>query len=70
MIATPNPTRPPPVMPPSSLWVKPNWLPQSLRMNPRTENPMPAAIRVKKLAQNRILSFDPGELPGEVALLT
>ncbi len=60
MMAMPNPISPPPVMVPSSLWVKPNWLPQSLRMNPRTENPMPAAIRVKKLAQNRNCSFRAG----------
>lgn len=70
MIAMPNPTSPPPVMVPSSLCVNPNWLPQSLRMKPRTENPMPAAISVKKLAQNKTLSFLLGELPGEDALLT
>src|SRR5690348_14487994 len=67
MIAMPNPTSPPPVMVPSSLCVKPNCCPQSLRIAPRTENPIPAAISVKKLAQNRIFSFVPGE-SGEFAL--
>src|SRR5579883_1958298 len=61
MIARPNPTSPPPVIVPSSLWVKPNCWPQSFRIAPRTENPIPAAIRVAKLAQNRIFSFNPGD---------
>src|SRR5207244_1723840 len=55
MIASPNPTNPPPLMVPSSLWVNPNWLPQSSRITPRTEKPIPAATRVQKLAQKRIL---------------
>jgi hypothetical protein len=33
-------------------------------MAPRTENPMPAAMSVKKLAQNRIFSLSPGPDPG------
>ena len=32
MMVTPNPVRPNPVMTPSSVWVKPNWVPQSLRI--------------------------------------
>ena len=64
MMAMPNPTSPPPLMPPSSAWVNPNWLPQSARMNPRTENPMPAAMRVKKLAQKRNFSFVPTDWAG------
>jgi hypothetical protein len=32
-------------------------------MNPRTEKPMPAAMRVKKLAQNRNFSFRPTDWP-------
>ena len=54
MIASPNPASPPPVIVPSSAWVNPYCWPQSLRIAPRTLNPMPAAIRVRKLAQNRI----------------
>src|SRR5262245_22506149 len=69
MIARPNPISPPPVMLPSSVWVNPNWLPQSSRIStPRTENPIPAAISVKKLAQNRILSLRLGEEPPDVLL--
>src|SRR5436309_9722074 len=72
MIASPNPISPPPVMLPSSVCVNPNWLPQSSRIStPRTENPIPAAISVKKLAQNRILSLRLGEPgAGGAALLT
>ena len=53
------------------VWVKPNCWPQSLRIAPRTENPMPAAMSVKKLAQKRIFSFKPGEEGAEAgAVLT
>src|SRR5215211_6599874 len=58
MIVIPKPISPPPVMVPSSDWVKPNCVPQSLRIAPRTENPMPAASSVAKLAQNRRLSLE------------
>src|SRR5687767_12535581 len=51
MIVTPNPTRPPPVIVPRSDLVNPNWAAQSRRMAPRTANPMPAAISVRKLAR-------------------
>src|SRR5438270_9962876 len=73
MIDSPNPSSPAPARTPSSLWVNPNWLPQSLRIAPRTANPIPAAIRVKKLAQKRILWFRLGPEPrsrGGVAALT
>src|SRR5437667_409835 len=55
MMVRPKPTRPPPVMPPSSVCVKPNCLLQSPRTPARTEKPMPAAISVRKLAQKRIM---------------
>src|SRR5438552_16261530 len=73
MMARPNPISPPPVIVPSSVCVNPNWLPQSSRIStPRTEKPMPAAISVKKLAQNRILSLALGDDAGagEGAVLT
>ena len=59
MMAMPKPMRPPPEMPPSSVCVKPNWLPQSCSTKPRTEKPMPAAINVMKLDQNSSFSFFP-----------
>src|SRR6266849_1465498 len=57
MIVIPNPASPCPVMMPSSVCVNPNCAPHAPRMSPRMENPIPAAISVKKLAQNRIVSF-------------
>ena len=62
MIASPKAARPPPVIVPSSLWVKLNCWPQSFRIAPRTEKPMPAAISVMKLAQNKTFSFLLGSL--------
>src|SRR5258707_1114796 len=55
MIVIPKPTRPPPVIVPSSDCVKLNCFPQSARIAPRTENPMPAAISVRKLAKKSIM---------------
>src|SRR2546430_2731548 len=44
----PNPVKPPPVMFPRSLCVKPNWVPQSPRIPPRMENPpQPARLPMK-----------------------
>src|SRR5277367_1712211 len=54
----PKPVRPPPVMPPRSLWVKPNCVPQSLKMPPRTEKPTPAARMAMKPAKSRRFAFD------------
>src|SRR5437667_4334665 len=53
MIVMPKPVSPPPVIRPSSPWVKPNCAPQSARMPLRMENPTPAATRVRKPAQNK-----------------
>src|SRR5438128_2478680 len=61
MMVTPKPTKPPPVISPNSLCVKPNCSPQSPMISPRTENPMPAAINVKKLAQKSIMWLNDGE---------
>src|SRR5262245_42032608 len=66
-MVTPKPARPKPVMPPNSVFVKPNWSAQSPRMAPRIEKPMPAAISVKKLARKsgRLLFIQVGvERPG------
>ncbi len=49
----PKPTRPPPVMVPSSVLVNPNCVPQSARIAPRIANPTPATMRVTKLAANK-----------------
>ncbi len=58
----PKPTNPPPVMVPSSVLVKPNWVAQSARIAPRIANPTPATIRVVKLAaNNRLLCSIPIE---------
>src|ERR1700722_16675443 len=62
---TPKPVRPPPVMPPRSLWVKPNWVPQSPRIPPRTENPTPAARMAMKPARSSRLAL--GVTPAEAA---
>src|SRR5262245_46077370 len=51
-MATPKPHKPLPVMPPNSVWVKPNCRPQSSRMPLRMEHPTPAAMSVMKLARN------------------
>src|SRR5688572_13041307 len=53
----PKPVRPPPVIWPRSLCVKPNWAPQSPRMPPRMENPTPAARMAMKPAQSSRLAF-------------
>src|SRR5207302_950422 len=58
MMVSPKPMSPMPVISPSSVCVKPKSWPHTLRMSPRIAKPMPAAISVKKLAQNRIFSFD------------
>ena len=42
---------PPPVIVPRSVLVKPNCAPHSANTSPRMAKPIPAAIRVKKLAQ-------------------
>ena len=57
MIVKAMPVRPPPVIVPSSVLVKPKMRLHSPSTSPRTAKPMPAAIRVKKLAQ-KILPFD------------
>src|SRR5581483_5531770 len=57
MMMKPKPTRPPPVMVPSSAWVKPYCRPQSTRMPPRTPKPTPAAKIEKKPAHNRRLAL-------------
>src|SRR5262245_18156009 len=57
MMMTPKPNRPPPVMPPSSVWVKPYSLPQRPRMPARTEKPTPEAKMAKKPAQSSRLAF-------------
>src|SRR5688572_33262055 len=53
----PNPVRPPPVICPRSLWVNPNWAPQSPRIPPRIENPTPAARIAIKPAHNSRFAF-------------
>src|SRR5688572_15683594 len=53
----PNPVRPPPVICPRSLWVNPNWAPQSPRIPPRIENPTPAARMAIKPAHNSRLAL-------------
>src|SRR6185503_3631155 len=45
-ITSPNPHNPPPVMPPSSDLVNPNWPPQSPRMPLRMAKPTPFAKMV------------------------
>ena len=67
MIAMPPPTKPIPVIVPSSCFVKPNCVPQSPRMAPRTAKPKPAAISVKKLAINsaRLLFMRKASLASE-----
>ena len=57
MIVKAMPVRPPPVMVPNSVLVKPKMRLHSANTSPRTANPIPAAMRVRKLAQ-KILPFD------------
>ena len=57
MIVKAMPVSPPPVIVPNSVLVKPKMRLHSANTSPRTAKPMPAAIRVKKLAQ-KILPFD------------
>ena len=53
----PKPVRPPPVMPPSSVWVKPYCSAHWPRMPARIENPTPEARMAMKPAQSRRLAF-------------
>ncbi len=57
MIVKAMPVRPPPVIVPRSVLVNPNCALHSANTSPRTAKPIPAAIRVRKLAQ-KILPFD------------
>ena len=58
-----KPHSPAPAISPSSNWVKPYCWPQAPRRPPRTAKPMPPAISVKKLAQNRTIWLREGVAP-------
>ena len=57
MIVKAMPVSPPPVIVPNSVLVNPKRRLHSASTSPRTAKPMPAAIRVKKLAK-KIFPFD------------
>src|SRR5262245_53923950 len=58
MITMPKPSRPPPVIPPSSVWVKPYSAPQMVRTPARTEKPTPDAKMAKKPAHKSRCAFE------------
>ncbi len=53
----PKPVRPPPVMAPSSVCVKPYWLDHWPRMPARIENPTPEAMMAMNPAQSSRCEF-------------
>ncbi len=53
----PKPVRPPPVIAPSSVWVKPYCSAHCPRMPARIENPTPEAMMAMNPAQSRRFEF-------------
>src|SRR4051812_35101644 len=59
----PNPVNPPPVIAPSSVWVKPYCSPHWPRMPARIENPTPEARMAMNPAQSKRYAFGAARSP-------